>query len=288
MSQCMVTTCEGRLSLGPCLAGHDTPGELLALLGHHSRPPPLGVWGGAPGHGGRVTDLSQTHSRLRGQRHASPQTPEPSLLLTVVLLVTQVNVADVQQGGVTGLVVSAGVRQLLLQRRHEDMQQLVSVLLLQIDDPAVRPQTGDQVAGIVGIRHSGAHVVQDLHNLHQRLGDRSEFPGPPVVDGTVLHVQPVVEGVAGREGLQHAVDEAAVAGVDQSDHGPRFLLAGRQGRSEQYVETSHHRPAESQAAQVTGHQLGERHLTGHGSPPHLNSLNHVKNVICNFGINCNF
>ena len=120
----------------------------------------------------------------------------------------------------TGLVVSAGVRQLLLQRRHEDMQQLVSVLLLQIDDPAVRPQTGDQVAGIVGIRHSGAHVVQDLHNLHQRLGDRPEFPGPPVVDGTVLHVQPVVEGVAGGEGLQDAVDEAAVACVDQTDDSP--------------------------------------------------------------------
>ena len=61
----ILNTCEGRLILGFGETGDHTPGELLALLGEHAGPPPLGPGRAVPGHGGRVADLSQTNSRLR-------------------------------------------------------------------------------------------------------------------------------------------------------------------------------------------------------------------------------
>ena len=155
-----------------------------------------------------------------------------------------------------GLVLGLGVRQLLLQGRHQDVEHLVRVLLLHVDDPAVGAEAGEEVAGVVGVGHGrGGHVVQDLHYLHQSLGHRPQLPRPPVVDIAVLRVQPVVEGVTGCQGLQDAVDKAGVAGVDEPHHGAGPPPGGGEGGAQQDVETRHHRPTHRQSGQVAGQEL---------------------------------
>ena len=96
-----------------------------------------------------------------------------------------------------GLVLGLGVRQLLLQGRHQDVEHLVRVLLLHVDDPAVGPEAGQQEAGVVRVLGLGrGEVVEDPGDVQQRPGDRTS-PGP-----ARSLLQPPVERGARGQGLR--------------------------------------------------------------------------------------